>query len=261
MLVYIVSDSNCWRLCNGIGNLDNKWLGWVQLLACGIEAYDQDTTELQNVNLCGFLLQPVLYTPFLLVRDVSFSNSVGSPAQGCYPASLFRSPPDSALSLVKVVCYFCAAIHFDNSFLFRYFLVLDWWFWMLIVRGNLVCVVSWSIIIWNTLDIRRILDDQYEMACSFVPRTEINKFLRILRFCIAWTDQRNSRGRMRSFSSGYMFQLVSDFPSTPFLHQHCTNVLRIIVGFSPCNTAILYTKILIMSISVNSNRAVIFCQK
>ena len=123
MLVFSVSDSNCWRLCNGVGNLDNKWLGWVQLLACGIEAYDQDTTELQNVNLCGFLLQPVLYTPFLLVRDVSFSNSVGSPAQGCYPASLFRSPPDSALSLVKVVCCFCAVIHFDNSFLFWYFLV------------------------------------------------------------------------------------------------------------------------------------------
>lgn len=91
-------------------------------MACGIEAYDQDTAELQNVNLCGFLLQPVLYTHFLLVRDVSFSNSVGSPAQGCYPASLFRSP-DSALSLVKVVCYFGAVIHFDNSFLFRHFLV------------------------------------------------------------------------------------------------------------------------------------------
>lgn len=131
------------------GNLDNKWLGWVQLLAFGIEAHDQDTAELQNVNLCGFLLQPALYTHFLLVRDVSFSNSVGSPAQGCNPASLFRSP-DSALSLVKVVLLYFV---YYNSFLFWHFLVsdqvLDWWFWMLIVRGNLVCVIAGRLSFFN----------------------------------------------------------------------------------------------------------------
>jgi hypothetical protein len=62
---------------------------------------------------------------------------------------LFRSP-DSALSLVKVVLLYFV---YYNSFLFWHFLVsdqvLDWWFWMLIVRGNLVCVIAGRLSFFN----------------------------------------------------------------------------------------------------------------
>lgn len=43
------------------GTSDNERLGRVQLLACRIEAYDQDEAEFQNVNECR-VLQLVLYT-------------------------------------------------------------------------------------------------------------------------------------------------------------------------------------------------------
>jgi len=120
VLPWLLTICNCTMLVSG--TLNNKWLGWVQLLACGIDAYDQDKAEFQNVNLVAFSCSQFCTHLFCCLPEM-IALAVQRVCQHSGVILLLVLGSWFCLGvLVKLVWYFGSLIHFDNSFGFWHLL-------------------------------------------------------------------------------------------------------------------------------------------